>query len=151
EQGQPVVELDSPDAEAAVSAHLQAQATERQGRATLAKAEADLARTDDLYAHKAVAEKDLVAARNDFAQARAAVEAAEAGREQAARKLELLGLRPGEFHQSVLVRAPISGRVLDINVAPGEYRAAVSFHTDTTAPLLTIADLSSVWFSSDVP
>src|SRR5207245_2191159 len=35
-------------------------------------------------------------------------------------------------------------------VAPGEYRAAVSFSTDTTAPLLTIADLSTVWVTADV-
>jgi cobalt-zinc-cadmium efflux system membrane fusion protein len=41
--------------------------------------------------------------------------------------------------------------VLEVNVAPGEYRAAISFHTDTTAPLMTIADLSTVWVSSDVP
>ena len=35
-------------------------------------------------------------------------------------------------------------------MAPGEYRAAVSFSTDTTAPLLTIADLSTVWVTADV-
>jgi cobalt-zinc-cadmium efflux system membrane fusion protein len=49
------------------------------------------------------------------------------------------------------VRAPINGRVLDTNVSAGEYRAAISFHTDTTAPLLSIADLSTVWFAADVP
>jgi cobalt-zinc-cadmium efflux system membrane fusion protein len=151
EQGQPVVEIDSPDADAAVSAALQAQATERQARATLVKAEADLARTTDLYQYKAVAEKDLLGARNDLAQARAGLEAAEAAREQTVRKLELLGLKPGAFHQPVLVRAPISGKVLEVNVAPGEYRAAVSYHSDTTAPLLTIADLSTIWVSADVP
>src|SRR5262249_15392771 len=58
EQGQPVIELDSPDADAAVSAYLQAEATRRQSRAALTKAESDLARTADLYEHKAVAEKD---------------------------------------------------------------------------------------------
>ena len=151
EQGQPVVEIESPDADAAVAAHLQAEATDRQARATLAKVEADLARTSDLYEHKAVAQKDLLAARNDFAQARAAVQTSEAALEQSRRKLEILGLKPTGFRQSFFVRAPISGKVLEVNVAPGEYRSAVSFHTDTTAPLMTIADLTTVWMSADVP
>src|SRR5262249_17734084 len=47
-------------------------------------------------------------------------------------------------------RAERTGQVVEVNVAPGEYRAAISFHTDTTAPLMTIADLSTVWVSSDV-
>ena len=151
EQGQPVVALESPDAEAAVGAFLQAQATERQARATLQKAETDLARAADLYQVKAVAEKDLLSAQNDVAQARLGLEGTAAARQQAARKLELLGLRPDAFRQAALVRAPISGKVLEINVAPGEYRAAVSFSTDTTAPLLTIADLTTVWVTADVP
>ena len=151
EQGQPVVTLESPDAEAAVAAFLQAQATERQARATLEKAEADLARATDLYQVRAVAEKDLLSAQNDAAQARLGLESATAARQQAARKLELLGLRSDAFRQAALVRAPISGKVLEINVAPGEYRAAVSFSTDTTAPLLIIADLSTVWVTADVP
>ena len=150
EQGQPVVTLESPDAEAAVAGFLQAQATERQARATLQKAEADLARATDLYQVRAVAEKDVLSAQNDAAQARLGIEGAEAVRQQASRKLELLGLRSDAFRQAALVRAPISGKVLEINVAPGEYRAAVSFSTDTTAPLLTIADLSTVWVTADV-
>ncbi len=151
EQGQPLVELDSPDADAAVSAFLQAQAAERQAQATLTKAQADLSRTTDLYRHQAVAEKDLLNAKNDFAQATEGLETTRAVGQQARRKLDLLGLAPNRFHQPTLVRAPISGKVLEVNVAPGEYRAAVSFHTDSTAPLMTIADLSTVWVSADVP
>jgi hypothetical protein len=45
----------------------------------------------------------------------------------------VLELKPNEFHQPVL-RRQITGRVLEVNVAPGEYRAAISFHTDTAAP-----------------
>jgi cobalt-zinc-cadmium efflux system membrane fusion protein len=48
------------------------------------------------------------------------------------------------FRQHVLVRAPISGKVLELSVAPGEYR------NDTNAPLMSIADLSRVWVSADV-
>ena len=151
EQEQPLLTMESPDGDAAVSADLQAQSSERQTRAALQKAEGDLRRATDLYEHKAVAEKDFLQAQNDVASTRSGYEIAQAVREQTSRKLQLLELKPTEFHQAVQVRAPLTGQVLDINVAPGEYRAAISFHTDTTAPLMTIADLSTVWVSSDVP
>jgi membrane fusion protein, heavy metal efflux system len=151
EQGQPLLEMESPDGDAAVSADLQAQSTERQTRAALQKAEGDLRRATDLYEHKAVSEKDFLQAQNDLMTAKSGYEIAQAVREQTSRKLQLLELKPIEFHQAVQVRAPLTGQVLEVNVAPGEYRAAISFHTDTTAPLMTIADLSTVWVSSDVP
>ena len=144
EQGQAVVTLESPDADAAVGAYRQAEAAERQSEAALAKAEADYQRARDLREHGAVAQKDLLSAENDRAQAQGARETARAAREQARRKLELLGLQPTMFRQRVMVRAPISGKVLEVSVAPGEYR------NDTNAPLMTIADLSRVWVSADV-
>jgi membrane fusion protein, heavy metal efflux system len=152
EQGQPLVELDSPDADAAISTFLQAQAAERQAEATLAKARADLGRATDLYEYKAIAEKDLLSARNDLTQATEALESAHAARDQARRKLDLLGLTPKGSRQPVFVRAPLPGKIIEVNVAPGEYRGAVSSHSDTTtAPLMTIADLSTVWVTAEVP
>ena len=144
EQGQAVVILDSPDADAAVGAGRTAEAAERQATAALTKAEADYERARDLLEHGAASQKDVLAAQNDRAQASAALDTARAGREQARRKLELLGLQPTVFHQPVTVRAPINGTVLDVGVAPGEYR------NDTTAPLMSIADLTRVWLSADV-
>src|SRR4029077_82173 len=41
ERGQPLLSLDSPDADAAVSTYLQAEATERQTKFALTKAETD--------------------------------------------------------------------------------------------------------------
>ncbi len=78
-------------------------------------------------------------------QAATALDQAQANLQQALRKLQILGLKPGEFGQKVAVKAPISGKVLELAVVPGEYR------NDTNAPLMTIADLSTVWASSDVP
>jgi cobalt-zinc-cadmium efflux system membrane fusion protein len=144
-QGQPLVAIDSPDADAAVAAYQQAQAAERQGQSVLTKAQTEFDRAGKLYEAEVLAQKDFVAAQNDLAQAKAGLETARAGVEQARRKLEVLGLNPTEFHQRTLARAPISGKVLEINVAPGEYR------NDTSAPLMTIADLSTVWVSSEVP
>jgi len=144
-QGQPLVAVESPDADTAVAAYQQAQAAERQAQATLTKAQTDFDRTQDLYEARAVAQKDLVAAQNDLSQAQAGLLTARAAVEQARRKLELLGLNQTDFHQKTLARAPIAGKVLEINVAAGEYR------NDTSAPLMTVADLSTVWVASDVP
>src|SRR5262249_36977623 len=111
-QGEPLVAVESPDADAAVAAHQQAEAAERQTQATLTKAQTEFDRAKDLYEAKAVAQKDFVAAQNDLAQARAGLETARAGVEQARRKLELLDLRPNAFHQRTLARAPIAGKIL---------------------------------------
>src|ERR1700730_3260695 len=62
EKGQPVMLMESPDADSAVSARLQAEATRRQARATLTKAETDVKRTTELYEVKAIAEKDMLQA-----------------------------------------------------------------------------------------
>jgi cobalt-zinc-cadmium efflux system membrane fusion protein len=145
EQGQPVVAVESPEADAAAGGARQADAAERQAEATLAKAEGDHQRTRELLDHGAVAQKDLLAAQNDRAQALAALEAARVGREQARRRLEMLGLTASGFRQRVLVRAPISGKVLEVGVAAGEYR------NDTSAALMTVAELSRVWVSAEVP
>jgi membrane fusion protein, heavy metal efflux system len=145
EANQPVLTLESPDADGAIGSYRQAEVAERQAQATLVKVEADFQRASDLYEHRAVAQKDLIGAQNDLAQARAAVEAARTSLAQASRKLELLGLKPTDSKPRIVVRAPISGKVLELNVAPGEYR------NDTTAPLMTIANLSTVWMTSEVP
>ena len=144
DRGQPLVAVESPDADGAVGTYRQSEATERQATAALAKAEADSQRARELREHGAVAQKDLLAAENDRAQAQGALETARTARELARRKLELLGLQPATFRQQVMVRAPISGKVLEVSVAPGEYR------NDTNAALMAIADLSRVWVSADV-
>jgi cobalt-zinc-cadmium efflux system membrane fusion protein len=150
-EGQPLVTLRSPDADAAISAYLQADATVRQAKVTLAKTETDLERARKLLQYQAISEKDALAAQNDVATARAALKNAEAARDQALRKLTLLGLKPTDLQQPVVVHAPIAGVITDISVTAGDYRAAVSSMADVTTPLMSIADLSTVWVSSDVP
>ncbi len=127
------------------SAYLQGQATITQAKANLNKAQADYDRSNDLFEHNAVAKKDVLTAENALAQAKSALDQAQTALEQADRKLRLLGLKPGTFGQKVTVTAPTSGKVLEMSVAAGEYR------NDTNAPVMTIADLSTVWVSSDVP
>ncbi len=143
-EGQPLLTVQSPDADAAQSAALQAHAMVTQATAALTKAHADDERARDLYAYNAVAKKDVLDAQTTLAQATAVVAQARASQEQAVRRLKLLGLTPGDFDQRVVVHAPVAGKVLDLSVVPGEFR------NDLSASLLTIADLSTVWVASDV-
>lgn len=157
--GQPLVTLESPDVAEAVGALRQSEAALVQARAGLAQAEAALAKAEqdaerakDLYEHRAIAQKEVLAADNVVVQSRAAVEQAravvaqaEAGREQVRRRLETLGLDDGGREQRVTVRAPLSGKVLELAVVPGEYR------TDTSVSLMTVADLSRLVVTANVP
>lgn len=142
---QPLLTMLSPDADAAMSTYLSAQAALAQMRAALTKAQADFDRSSDLFEHNAVAKKDVLSAESALTQARAGVDQAEASLRQAQRRLGVLALVPGDFTQEVVVRAPLAGKVLDLSVVPGEYR------NDVSASVLTIADLSTVWVSSQVP
>ena len=144
-EGQPVATIESPDADVAMSSFLQADSALGQWKANLLKASADLDRNRDLFEHQAVANKEVLNAANVLAQAKAQVDQATAAREQTLRRLGLLGLKAGEFGQKITLNAPVSGKVLDLSIVPGEFR------NDTNQPLLTIADLSTVWIASDVP
>jgi cobalt-zinc-cadmium efflux system membrane fusion protein len=142
---QPLLTIVSPDADAAMSAFVSAGAMVTQAQSVFGKAQADFDRESDLFEHNAVAQKEVQAADSALAQGRAAVQQALAGRDQAARRLAVLGLTPGDFKQEVVVRSPLAGKVLELSVVPGEFR------NDTSASVLTIADLSTVWVMSQVP
>jgi len=142
---QPLLTIASPDADTALSAYVAAQATVMQSEAALTKAQADYDRSTDLFEHNAIAKKDVQANESALAQTKAALAQARASREQALRRLNVLGLEPGTFQQQVVVRSPLAGKVLELSVVPGEYR------TDTSASVMTIADLATVWVTSQVP
>ncbi|MBO0858901.1 MAG: efflux RND transporter periplasmic adaptor subunit [Chloracidobacterium sp.] len=158
-EGQPLLMLDSPEANAAVttyrqseSAVTQASASLSQASASLVKAQADYDRSSDLLEHGSIAKKEVINADSALKQSKAAVELAGAGveqakvaRAQALKALGLLGITPGDAKPQVVVRSPLAGKVLEIGIVAGEYR------NDTTAPVLTIADLRRVWMTSDVP
>jgi membrane fusion protein, heavy metal efflux system len=144
-KGQPLFTLESTVIAEAESGYVQAQSSVRQAELALAKAEADAARMNDLYEHQAVAQKEALAARTAEALSRSSLEQAQTAREQARRRLELLGLKAGKFQQQMTVTAPISGKVLEVSVVSGEFRNEIN------TPLITVANLSRVWATSDVP
>jgi membrane fusion protein, heavy metal efflux system len=157
--GQPLLMLESPDANAATTTYRQSEAAVTQANAALSqanaalvKAQADYDRSSDLLEHGSVAKKEVINADSSLKQSKAAVELASAGveqakaaRAQALKALDMLGIEPGDAKPQVVVRSPLAGKVLDIGIVAGEYR------NDTTAPVLTIADLRTLWMTSDVP
>ena len=72
---------------------------------------------------------------------------AEAEDQRATARLKQIGIDPETPNKSrtVTVVAPMDGSVTDLGVAPGEY------WNNSTAALMTIADLSSVWVTASVP
>lgn len=142
---QPLLTIQSSDADAAMSTFLSGQAAVTQARAALIKAQADFDRASDLFEHNAVAKKDVLGSESALAQAKAGLDQAQASQEQAVRRLAVLGLKPGDFKQEVVLRSPLAGKVLELSVVPGEFR------NDTSASVMTIADLSTVWVTSQVP
>jgi cobalt-zinc-cadmium efflux system membrane fusion protein len=137
--------MESPDVDQAVSNYLQSQAAVTQAQAALAKARADLQRNRELSAQNAVPHKEVLNAEALAAQSEAALLQAQAANQQNKRRLEILGAAPDRFGQSVTVPAPITGKVLELGITPGEYR------NDLNASVMTIADLSSVWIRCEVP
>jgi len=144
-RGQPLVAIESTVAAEAESAFLQSEVAVRQAEIASAKAEADLTRLADLYEHQAVAQKEVLAAQTAAGLTKAGVDQAHSARDQARRRLELLGLTPGKFQQRIVVTAPISGKVMEVSVVEGEFRNEIN------TPLITITDLSRVWVTSEVP
>ncbi len=85
-------------------------------------------------------DRDLDQAKSDYAQA-----AAEYTRTQARLKVLGASLETKPALRSLTVTAPVSGSVTALSVAAG------NMINDPTQPLMTIADLSTVWVTALVP
>jgi cobalt-zinc-cadmium efflux system membrane fusion protein len=144
-QGQPLFTMDSPVVAEAESNFITAEASVRQAELALTKAEADLGRITDLYEHQAVAQKEVLSAQTTAALTKASLDQARSGRDQSRRRLQLLGLKPGQMQQQLTVTSPIGGKVTEISGVESEFRNEIN------VPLITITDLSRVWATSEVP
>jgi cobalt-zinc-cadmium efflux system membrane fusion protein len=89
---------------------------------------------------RAVSVKDREQAQSDYAQAQAEFERSES-------RLKAIGVSADQKGDPRLlsVKAPIVGSVIDLQMAPG------AFLNDATAAVMTIADLSTVWVTANVP
>jgi cobalt-zinc-cadmium efflux system membrane fusion protein len=88
-----------------------------------------------------------VASDRDLDQAKSDNTQAEAEYTRARARLEILNAFPDSRGPSrrLTVRAPVSGSITTLSVTPG------SAINDATQPLMTIADLSTVWVTAMVP
>jgi cobalt-zinc-cadmium efflux system membrane fusion protein len=92
-----------------------------------------------LLEHGAAAEKDYI-------DARAQADAARAELARAQQRLELLNVSSSENSDRVPLIAPASGVVLDVSAAAGEFSKSL----ESANPLITIADLNTIWIVGDV-
>jgi membrane fusion protein, heavy metal efflux system len=131
-KGQTLAMLDSSDAATARSDFAKAKIeSERAARAS--------DRDKILFEHGAIAEKD-------YLDTRAQSDSAAAELARAKQRLDMLGISSTASVDRVPLLSPGSGVVLTVNAAPGE----LSRSLETADPLVTIADLSTVWIVGDV-
>jgi cobalt-zinc-cadmium efflux system membrane fusion protein len=130
--GQPLARVRSADAAQATADVTKAFSAWRTARSTLARA-------TDLYEHKVISARELEQARNDEGQAHAEFERASARARQ-------LGMGTAGISDVFVLRAPVSGVVIDRAANPG-----AEVRPDNAQTLFTISSLDTVWLSVNVP
>ena len=132
-QGQELAVIDSGDLAQAYSDIEKARSA-----ATLTKKALD--RQMGLEKAGGAAIKDREQAQSDYDQAVAEFERSQS-------RLRAIGVPADQKEQSRLlsVKAPVSGSVIDLQVAPG------AFLNDATAAIMTIANLDTIWVTANVP
>ena len=129
--GQPLLYVSSPDFAQLRSNYLKAHDA-------YALAQSNLERSQDLYAHHAVAQVDLLQAQSTRNQAMADLQASE-------QALQVIGisdpshLADGPASSKIPVLAPISGEVVERMVQPGQVIQAGA------TQVFTISNMSTVW------
>ena len=135
-RGQPLLEVSSPDYSLLLAAYLKA-------RDTFRVANKNYERAQDLFAHHAIADRDLLQAESDRIQAQADLSAAEQG-------MKILGIpKPEDLEKSPIsaqipLLAPIGGEVVERLVSPGQVLQA------GTTQAFTISDVSTVWVLANI-
>ena len=131
-KGQTLLVISSPDLAAAMSDYQKAVADEGLSRKAFDRAKL-------LYDKGAIAAKDLEAAQDAEDKARVDVTTT-------AQRVRVLGADPAHPSDLIDLRAPVSGTIVEQNVAGFEGVKSL----DNTPNLFTIADLSQVWVVCDV-
>ena len=132
-KGQVLAVIDSPDL-------AQAYEDDEKAADAVELTEKNLTRQEGQYKLGTASSRDLDQARSDHAQADA-----EYARTQA--RLKVLGVPAvrGKRSSLLLVEAPVGGSVTTLTVARG------NMINDPTQPIMTVADLSTVWVTALVP
>ena len=131
-KGQILLVISSPDLSNAFSDYQKAAADEIVTQKALERAQL-------LFDKGAIAEKDLQVAQNAEAKSKVDVNTTE-------QRVRVLGGDPTHPSEQLELRAPVSGTIVEQNVAGFEGVKSL----DNTPNLFTIADLSQVWVVCDV-
>ncbi|WP_394778800.1 efflux RND transporter periplasmic adaptor subunit [Undibacterium sp.] len=107
-------------------------------QAALSLTKHNLQRQTDLVEAGIAARKDLEQAESDYTQA---VNEADRAKSRLSQLGTSLGNGSGRSYQ---LRSPISGKVIELTGSQG------GFWNDTNAPLMTVADLSTVWLAASI-
>jgi cobalt-zinc-cadmium efflux system membrane fusion protein len=135
---QPLVML-APRLEASDRASLDLAITS--ARLELSYAERERERLETLVREGAIPERRAVDARHAEDEARATLGAAERRLSQFRRVQRTRG---GRSEGGMQVRAPLTGTIADVEVAPGAF-------VEAGAPLFEVVDLSTIWLEAHVP
>jgi cobalt-zinc-cadmium efflux system membrane fusion protein len=131
-KGQELLSIYSADLAGAFSDYQKAVADERLAKKSLERAQL-------LYSHGALAEKDLQTAEDAEEKAKADVQNTE-------QHVRILGGDPAHPGSLIELRAPVSGTIVEQNIAGFEGIKSL----DNSPNLFTIADLTQVWVVCDV-
>ena len=135
-RGQPLLEVSSPDYSLLLASYLKA-------RDVFRVTDKNYQRAQDLFAHHAIADRDLLQAESDRIQAQADLSAAEQG-------MKILGIpKPEDLEKSPIsaqipLLAPIGGEVVERLVSPGQVLQA------GTTQAFTISDVRTVWVLANI-
>ncbi|OEZ47614.1 cobalt-zinc-cadmium resistance protein CzcB [Janthinobacterium sp. MP5059B] len=128
--GDPLFTLDSAELSAAY-------ADDSKAKSALLQARQELERQKTLFEAEIAARKEYEAAQAAFAQAGSDAQAS-------ADKLAQYGAGTRGSRRDYVLRSPIAGTVIAMEGAQGGY------WNDINAPVMTVADLSTVWLSANV-
>ena len=133
ERGQELAVIDSSDL-------AQAYADEDKARSAVKMTKQALDRAVALEKYSAGSVKDRQQAENDHAQAQAELERTQS-------RLRAIGASADlkEEGRKLSLKAPVSGSVIDLQVARGAHL------NDPTAAIMTIANLDEIWVTANVP
>jgi membrane fusion protein, heavy metal efflux system len=131
-KGQPLLSIYSADLTGAFSDFQKAVADERLSKKSLDRSQL-------LYSHGAVAQRDIE-------QSEDAEEKAKVDVQNAAQHIRVLGGDPTRLSSQIELRAPVSGTIVEQNISGFEGVKSL----DNSPSLFTIADLSQVWVVCDV-
>ncbi len=117
-----------------------------EARTDYAKAKIEVARSDRQLDRAKLLLQHEVMAQRDYDDLQAADQAAHEELARTLQRIQMLGFPPEGTSDTVALRAPISGAVLDIGSASGELQRSL----DNASPIATVANLDSVWILGDV-